>query len=417
MSDPSPAPVRRVFLHIGLHKTGTSYLQNTFRANVSGLRDQGVFFPAERRHPVQSLAVADLMGRRPRGTTDARIAGAWQAAVDAVNSTDAPTILLSDEHLSLATTRQVRRAVQAFAGAQVHVVVTARDLARVLVSAWQEEVKNRGSWSWAEFSAAVKDPTAASRNPARAFWIRQDLPAVLATWQAALPVERIHVVTVPPAGTPSAMLLQRFGSVVGFDPLQLSEPARWSNETIGLAGTEVIRRLNERLADLNQRQYDRVMKLTIVRILGRETDPIRFTLPEEDFGWVRERGLAMIEAVRERGYPVAGDLDELVPLPAAGRRPDDAREAELLEAALAALAGLSQRYATAWWASKDPDDQLSADSPKVQLASGARAAVFRGQRAAARYADRSPVAGKAMAGYLRLRAAAREHSAGRAQRH
>jgi hypothetical protein len=99
-----------------------------------------------------------------------------------------------------------------------------------------------------------------------------------------------------------------------------------------------------------------------------------------------------------------------------GRRPDDATDPELLEAALAALAGLAERHATVWWARKEPDEQQPADSTTVQLASAARAVAFRAQRSAAAYADRSPVAGKAMAGYLRLRATARARSAGRAQR-
>jgi len=404
---------RRVFLHIGLHKTGTTYLQNTFRVNARELMDEAVLYPTDSARPVQTLAVADLMGRRPQGATDTRISGAWPSLVDTVNSSDAPTALLSDEHLSLVSPKQARRAVRAFAEREVHVIVTARDLARVLVSAWQEDVKNGAAWTWAEFSAAVKDPGAASRSPARGFWLRQDLPAILATWQSAVPRERLHVVTVPPAGASSVALLDRFGSLVGFDPKRLTHEPPWVNETIGLAGTEVIRRLNERLGGrLNQRQYDRVVKLTIVRILGEQTEPVRFALPPEDLDWVRERGQRMIDELRDASYPVVGDLDELVPRPASGRRPDDASEAELTDATLAALTGLAERYAKVWWARRDPDGDTISEDRWTRVSSSARAVVYRGQRVAARYADRSTLMGKALDRYLKLRALSRDRAAG-----
>lgn len=403
---------RRVFLHIGLHKTGTTYLQNILRANRVQLADQGVLYPGGEGQPAQVFAAWDLLGRRPRGAADARITGAWAATVDLVNNSDQPTSLLSDEHLSLATSRQARTAVAAFDGAEVHVVVTARDLARVLVSSWQEQVKNRGAWTWAQFAGAVHDPQGAARNPARWFWRRQDLPAILETWQAAVPAERIHVVTVPPAGAPPELLLDRLASVVDFDPSRLTEEAPWTNETVGLPGTEALRRLNERLDHgLNQRQYDRAVKLTIVRILAERTTPVRFVVPPQDFGWVVERGRAMVDAVRQGRYPVVGDLAELEPISSDGRSPDDVTDTELLDVTLTALAGLAERYATVWWAHKPADEQQPVDSVAAKAASNARAAAFRGKQAAAQLADRSPVAAKALGAYLHGRSVVRRRAA------
>ena len=404
---------RRVYLHIGLHKTGTTYLQNVFRANREGLREQGIYFPGGSGTAVQRFAVWDLIGRRPpKGERDDRIAGQWKALVEAVRETDSMTSLVSEECLSLATVRQVNTAVRAFPEADVHAVVTARDLGRVLVSAWQEEVKNEQTWTWAEFSAGVRDPKAQAVNPARGFWMRQDLTAILEAWQASLPAEKIHIVTVPGAGSPSSLLLDRFASVVGFDAGKLDEDPPWTNETVGVAGTEVIRRLNERLGGrLTQRQYDRAMKLTIARILAVRTDPVRLTLPAEDFDWVHERAQAMINRVRAGAFPIVGDIDELEPRLAEGRRPDDPSDAELLDAALTALAGVSERYAKEWWARKRPDRGPAGESAKVRAASNARAAVFRSQRAAVDLADRNRVAGRALGFYMRARASARRRAA------
>ena len=233
-----------VYLHIGLHKTGTTYVQQLLRANRKPLRAQGVFFAGGKGLPNQVFAVWDLLGRRPEGQGDARIAGSWQGLVDGVNAGADRAALLSDEHLSLAGAKQAQTAATAFPGREVHVVVTVRDLGRTLAASWQEDVKNRGEWTWHEYAGAVRDPARTGTSPARGFWMRQDLTAILGVWAKAVPAARIHVVTVPPPGAPRELLVQRIGSVVGFDPAALTRQAPWANETIGAVGTELVRRLN-----------------------------------------------------------------------------------------------------------------------------------------------------------------------------
>jgi hypothetical protein len=405
-----------VYLHIGLHKTGTTYLQNLLRANRDGLRAQGVDFPGAQGEPVQAFAVWDLQGRRPRGVADKRIAGSWDALVAAVNTSGLPNALISEERLSLSGVKQARRAVTAFPDSEVHVVVTVRDLGRVVVSAWQEEVKNDQTWTWQEFADAVKDEARVATSPARGFWLRQDVTKICETWEASVPAERLHVVTVPQSGASPEVLLERFASVVGFDGSRLTEQPTWNNETVGVAATEVIRRLNERLGGrLNQRAYDRVIKFTVVQMLAKRTETVRFSLPEEDIDWVSRRAGAVIASLQERGYPVTGDLDELRPRVRPGsRRPDDATEEELLETSLDALALLAEKYATTWWARRS----ATLDAPHARtgdLASRARGVIFRGQRSAVSLADRSPAAAKALGLVLRTRDRARTRARDRSR--
>ncbi len=388
----------RVYLHIGLHKTGTTYLQNVLRANREGMRAQQVEFTGGPGEPVQAFAVWDLQGRRPRGAADRRIAGSWDALVEAVNACGLPSALISEERLSVSNLKQARKAVTSFSDSEVHVVVTVRDLGRVVVSAWQEEVKNDQTWTWEQFVAAVKDPEQRGRQPgAGVLAATGSVTRILQTWEASVPAERIHIITVPASGTPPDVLLERYASVVGFDASRLTEQPVWGNETVGVAATEVIRRLNDRFEGrLNQRAYDRVVKFTLVQMLAKRTEPVRFSLPPEELGWVTERAEALVAYVRTRGYPVTGDLDELRPrLREPARRPDDATESELLEASLDALALLAERYATTWWVRRAPDlDEQH--SRTGDLASKARGVIFRGQRSAATLVDRSPAAAKAL---------------------
>lgn len=269
-------PAKKVYLHVGLHKTGTTFLQNLFRANVAKLAAQGVDFPWGPDEPVQTFAVWDLQGRRPRGAKDPRISGQWQVLADRVNASAMPVVLISEERLSISNLKQAKVALEPFQDCEVHIIVTSRDLARMAVSAWQEDVKNDRSVTWQEYIAAIKDPGHANRNPARGFWMRQDLARVLRIWATAHSADRIHLVTVPPAGGDPGTLTARFASVVGFDPAILDEPPKWNNETVGVAGIEVIRQLNIRLdGRLNQIQYDLLVKRTLVRMLASRAEKVR----------------------------------------------------------------------------------------------------------------------------------------------
>ncbi len=406
----------RVFLHVGLHKTGTTYVQNQLHENRAVLRELGVDFPGGGSEPSQRLAVWDLHGRRPKRARDSRITGSWLTLVAALNTSAYPTALVSEERLSQSTVRQARRAVRAFPNSDVHVIVTARDLGRVVISAWQEEVKNDHTWTWNDFVSAIKDPARVAQNPARGFWLRQDLVKICETWEAAVPAERIHVVTVPVPGSPSGLLLERIAQVVGFDPAVLTTRPRWANETLGVVGTEVIRRVNERIdGRLNQRQYDRAIKETVAPLLARHATAATFTLPAGEVAWISERADAMIVALQKRGYPVVGDLDELrPPVRQDGREPSSATDRELLDASLDALALLSEKYARAWWHRRPPDDVRR--PAKGSFASRVRGGLFRGQRRAAEAADANPVAASAMDLMLKARDRARTRARDRRRR-
>jgi hypothetical protein len=401
MSARAGSPPKVVYLHIGLHKTGTTYLQNLMRANAENMAEQGVEFTVHEGEPLQIFAVWDLQGRRPRGSDDKRIGGAWPTLVEMINTSGRPTALVSEERLSLCSNKQLRKAVAAFPESEVRLIVTVRDLARVLVSAWQEDVKNDKTWTWRQYADAARDPAMVNRTPARAFWVRQDVAKICAAWETAVPASRIHIVTVPQSPAPPEVLGERFSSVVGFDPAKFTAQPRWNNELVGVAGTEVIRRVNERMGNrLNQRQYDHAIKANVVPMLAKRTEPVRFTLPEEEFGWVSERADGMIATLRDRGYPVVGDLADLRPQLRPGRRPDDATETELLDASLDALAMLTERFATVWWSRKPADD---AGDREEDLGSKARAFVFRGQRKAADFADSKPALDKVLGAVLGLR--------------
>ena len=334
----------RVLLHLGTPKSGTTWLQQLLWNNRSALARAGVGFPGWRPE-AHFLACQDLLGVEFNDWPDPGVAGAWRRLVDQVRAVRG-TAVVSHELFGDAPADVAARALADLAPAEVHLVVTARDLARQLPAVWQEDVKNRHTTSYPDFLDAAGPRPGAPGWSGAAFWHRQDVPAVLRRWAgSAVPPERVHVVVVPPRGASLDVLWHRFAGVLGAPAELVDLPAASAvNRSLGVAESELLRRLNGRLEGRVPwpLHAERITHhLAPVVLAPRAGRPL--TLPPADHRWVSARSRAMTAELAAAGYDVAGDLTELVvpPLPPAAavddRAPDDA---ELLDAALDALAGL-----------------------------------------------------------------------------
>ena len=147
-----------------------------------------------------------------------------------------------------------------------------------------------------------------------------DLPQVLDVWGAGLPPEQVHVVTVPRRGVQqrrSDVLWQRFAEAFGIDPAWAPVDSERSNRSLGMAETQLLRRLNrgvEREAR-NQGQYDDLIRDLLMddQLGGRESGLVR--MPPSLYPWAEEQTERWVEWIERSGVHVVGDLAELRPLP------------------------------------------------------------------------------------------------------
>jgi hypothetical protein len=255
-------------------------------------------------------------------------------------------VLISSELLALARPGEVARVLGALDFAEVHLVCTARDLARQIPSVWQEDVKNRRTTPYGEFVEFVR--AGRDEEIAALFWSYQDLPGVLANWGAALPAERVHVITVPPRGASSDLLWQRFASVIGVDPDRFDTSTPPTNSSLDMIQTELLRRLNIVVGDsIPWSEYVRVVKGELAEGL---LPPLRgrtaITLSAADREWAARTAEESVAAIESAGYTVTGDLADLVPKPDdPGAEPAAIGDAEVAEAAVHTLAEIMRRAA------------------------------------------------------------------------
>lgn len=391
-----------VFLHVGLPKTGTTTIQTALEARASSLGEHGVLFPGGWHH-AQRLAAYDLIGQRIGGDDAHVVAGAFARLVEEMRAYHGSAIVLSDEDFGLARPRHVRRFVHSLPDHRVFVVVTVRDFARTLVSAWQQSVVMGSTCTWRDFVDAVRDPSRGSVSAATSFWLRHDVFRVVDAWGTAVPPGRIRIVTVPPAGSAPGVLLERFASATGL-PAGLLHADLLANQSLGAAELEVIRRLNHSVVGrVNMRQYRHIIEHGIrpeLRVEGSR--PLR--LPAEHHAWARDQAEALIGRLGRRGHPVFGDLRDLVPATQdPGRRFDDLATEELLAAAEAALTSLAVAHGKLFKRYRRAFVARSGQHPSTAelLGSSARATEFGIGRAALRRADDLGVLSWAARTYLR----------------
>ena len=305
---PRAGDAPRVFLHIGSPKTGTTFLQQVLWSQRGLAEEQGVRLPLERfnDHYLASLDLRGLAGPPHPPATH----GMWGRLVDDAAGWPGTT-LVSHELFAAATAEQAREATTSFGpDVECHLVLTVRDLLRQMTAEWQEHVKHRSPWRFDEFVDSVREGA-----PTRSgwFWKVQDYVGLVERWGAGLPPSRVHVVTVPPAGSASGLLWSRFAGLLGLDPGAFDTSSSRANTSLGLEQTELLRRVNIALGDRLPLPgpYPAVVKQILAHELlaGRPGSPLRLAAADVEFA--AEQSALLADGLEASGVDVVGSLDDL----------------------------------------------------------------------------------------------------------
>ena len=334
----------KVLLHIGEPKTGTTFLQHVMWRNRDELSAQGVVLPGH--HPQDHYRASQDLRGIPKLASDP--AGSWTGEWEilARQAQQAPRVgVISHELFSAADPEQAERAVRSLQPAEVHVVITVRDMATLLPAEWQETVKHRNAKGFTEWLEDVIDRESYSADRRQWwFWRVHDTMAILGIWAQYVPPQRIHVITVPPRGSDNALLWQRFAALLEVDPASVDISRARPNASLGLPEIEFLRRLNEVLPEEVPDWFYmwNVKEGVAHRALAARPREGRLVIPAEREEWAGKQADVLVDALSESDYDVVGNLEELRPLPVTGPAASSADQpAELvLDAAVHAAAAM-----------------------------------------------------------------------------
>jgi hypothetical protein len=300
---------RRIFLHVGSPKTGTTFLQEVLWSQRELAKQQGLLLPLEAffDHYLATLEVREI---EPQPQDVERATRVWGRIVEASRAWEGD-VLISHELFAPATAVQAERAIEAFGpDAEIHLVLTVRDLVRQIPAEWQEHVKHRSTSDFEEFVADLR-----REDPTTWFWQVQDFVEVLKRWGSTLPPEHVHVVTVPPAGQPTSLLWDRFAGLLGLDPATFTTTGLRANTSLGYEQAELLRRVNLRLGGrlpLPGPYAPDVKSMFAERVLSQQPGT-RLALSGDGLDYALRRSEQLARDLGQLGVDVVGDLAEIVP--------------------------------------------------------------------------------------------------------
>ena len=333
---------KRVFLHVGTPESGTTYLQAVLWQNADALKRNGLLLPA--RFSVHAAAAKEVTTRTGlKRELDVDVEQAWGRLARQSRRWEHDA-LISHELLASATRDQARAARRRLGkDTEVHLIVTVRALHRQLPASWQEQVKGGMSLPFRLFLNRVRD----REGRGEWFWDVQDAIDILDRWGPRARPSQVHIVTVPIGSSDPDLLWARFSSVLGIDPAAYDARAPRRNVSLGVVETELLRRVHAvrdgRFTDA-QRHYWTRRILAGELLAQRRSAPI--LLPDDEVRpWLEERSHQIVASVRERGYHVVGDLDELAwgDPPAGARAVESVTPEEIAEATRWAISRLQEQ--------------------------------------------------------------------------
>jgi hypothetical protein len=153
--------MKRIFLHIGTGKTGTSAIQACLAENMTGLKRQGILYPT---HEALAVCGADLPssgngghvlqylvpGGRPATLDEAKFLENFAGAMAGPEH----TIVVSNEMLEYGDAQKLAELRDFCSGkaSEIKIVYLIRDIAAHAFSAWRQVATHHGyTDSWAEF--------------------------------------------------------------------------------------------------------------------------------------------------------------------------------------------------------------------------------------------------------------------------
>jgi hypothetical protein len=310
--------------------------------NKGALRADGLLYPG--RNGTHVMAALDLRNIEFKGHRYAEADHAWPRLVKTIKSWGGDAII-DQELFAGATEKQVGRALRTLDFADVHILLTVRDMARQLPAAWQEWIRNRETETFADWLHAVHPPDDAKSDARWLFWRLHDIPEILRRWTGNVPAERVHVITVPPAGSDPGILWNRFAGVLDIDPDAYDTRSERQRASLAAAEVEALRALNIALRGQHVPwpAYDRIVKRYLAFELGeRRGDPI--ALPKDHYDWAVQWSRDAAAFIAAGGYHVVGDLNDLIPTaPRPGVDPDEVSDKARADAAVAGMVALVKR--------------------------------------------------------------------------
>ena len=304
-----------VLLHIGVHKTGTTAIQAALADAREDLLGHGVRYPGKLQ--AQHRAALALLGRpwgwntRGGSVMDRRH---FDSLVRRVGR-HSGRVVISSEFFCEAPVEKAQETIDALGGTgRVTVVVTLRNLGKLLPSSWQQYLKYGLTTSYdAWLEDVFANPGVSKISPT--FWRRHDHADVLTRWSQAAGADHVNVLVLEDVDRSAQF--RAFAQMLDLpEEILTSRMDLTSNRSMTAAEAELLVRLNKRVKKQMQwADYVRLVRrgVALGMVERREPDPdeARLRTPKWALDAAAVQGAKSAQTIRQLGVNVFGDLEAL----------------------------------------------------------------------------------------------------------
>lgn len=361
--DVDPIPANGVLLHIGVHKTGTTAIQAALADARPQLAARDVLYPGKRQaqHRAAMAIIERTWGWKDRGGEVLDVSNFDRLAEQVTEHRK--RVVVSSEFFCESTAETAKKVAADLGGGRVHVVVTLRNLGKLLPSSWQQYLKYGLTTGYVKWLRNVMDnPGGSTMTPT--FWRRNDHGAVITRWVDAVGSDHVTVLVLEDVDRTA--MFRTFAQLIDVPPeLLVDRMDLTSNRSMTAAEAELLIELNRRVkTDLEWVEYVKYVRrgVALGMVEGREpaADEPRLFTPDWALDAAAEHGAAAVDVIRASGVRVLGNLDALA------RRVDDGGTPTELRPTEVPVAAAVQAVMTVIEATRD-NPELSSKEMRRQL--------------------------------------------------
>lgn len=306
---------KRLVIHPGFHKSGTTALQESFALNRSLLRKKGILYPhigTKAHHRLAWSLTQRAWGWRNRGgeITPPKV---WEQMVDRINSAKEETVIISSEFFSELDGEKIRKIRSDIKGRDVQVLFTLRPLVKLLPSSYQQYLKYGTKAKYDEWLHSVLDNPGESKiSPT--FWRRHSHGKVVAKWVDVFGPANVSILIVNESQP--TFLFEEINRYLDLPAGTLSAAPSGSNRSLTMEEISLLLEINEQFpSEQDWDEYEIFVRAGYIKQLTDFVPPAaekaRLLTPEWAVAKANTLGREIKVELDGLGVQVIGDLDSL----------------------------------------------------------------------------------------------------------
>ena len=264
---------KRLVIHTGFHKSGTTALQEALAENRKSLKENGVVYPSigTKSHHRAAWSINEkVWGWKKRGGEKVS-PKVWENLVKRINNSEADTVILSSEFFSELDGEKIRKISQDVKDREIEILFTLRPLVKLLPSSYQQYLKYGMKVKYEEWLHEIfnnREKTKVSPS----FWKRHEHSKVIARWIDIFGANKVTVLIADEAKP--EFLFQEVNSLLGLPTGTLVAAKRGSNRSLTMEEIALLIELNRRFPeDRDWDEYEVFVRGGYIRALTDHVKP------------------------------------------------------------------------------------------------------------------------------------------------